>query len=328
MTDTPNSTGFRLGVFDAGVRDLSMTTGQKVAYGLAAFWALGTILYLLGAAGPDTGPDPLRRLMAIIVIGLPAGLVWLGVTIQNVARASEAQGEALQSALDQFRKAQAENTQRSIVGVRPMPAAPRASDPLPVAAAPNGSGGRAFATPVSRPAPAKATTDTTPGLFEDDTPPPDLPVDTLIRALHFPETAEDQAGFAALRAALRHHHSSGVVRSAQDVLTLLSQDGIYMDDLLPDRAKPDIWRRFATGARGREVSALGGIRDRAALALSARRMREEPIFRDAAHHFLRGFDQTLARIEPEATDAEIARLSDTRSARAFMLIGRVTGLFD
>ncbi|MEO1238774.1 MAG: hypothetical protein AAFW64_03750 [Pseudomonadota bacterium] len=328
MADTPNSTGFRLGVFDAGVRDLSMTTGQKVAYGLAGFWALGTILYLLGAAGPDTGPDPLRRLMAIVVIALPAGLVWLGVTIQNVVRASEAQGEALQAALDQFRKAQAEGTQRSIVGVKPMPAAPRATDPLPVAAAPGGTGGRAFATPVAASTPSTTPPDTTPGLFGDDGPPPDLPVDTLIRALHFPETDADQTGFAALRAALRHHHSAGVVRSAQDVLTLLSQDGIYMDDLLPDRARPDIWRRFATGARGREISALGGIRDRAALALSARRMREEPIFRDAAHHFLRGFDQTLARIEPEATDAEIARLSDTRSARAFMLIGRVTGLFD
>ncbi|MEL7461911.1 MAG: hypothetical protein AAGJ39_13215 [Pseudomonadota bacterium] len=327
MNETPNSSGFRLGVFDGGVRDLSMTTGQKVAFGLAGLWALGTILYLLGAAGPDTGPDPLRRLMAIIVIGLPAGLVWLGVTIQNVARASQVQGEALQGALDQFRKAQAESTQRSVVGVRQMPAAPRASDPLPVAASPAGPGGRAFATPVATPAPAPQSP-AAPGLFDDAEVPPELSVDTLIRALHFPETAEDQAGFAALRAALRHHPSSGVVRSAQDVLTLLSQDGIYMDDLLPDRAKPEIWRRFSAGVRGREISALGGIRDRAALALSARRMREEPIFRDAAHHFLRGFDQTLARIEPEATDAELARLSDTRSARAFMLIGRVTGLFD
>ena len=53
------------------------------------------------------------------------------------------------------------------------------------------------------------------------------------------------------------------------MLTLLSQDGIYMDDLRPDRARPEAWRQFAEGARGREVAALGGVRDRSSLALTA-----------------------------------------------------------
>ena len=57
-------------------------------------------------------------------------------------------------------------------------------------------------------------------------------------------------------------------------------------------------------------------------------MKQDPIFRDAAHHFLRRFDQMLANFEEEATDADISALGETRTARAFMLLGRVAGTFD
>ncbi|MEZ5750752.1 MAG: hypothetical protein R3D60_01910 [Paracoccaceae bacterium] len=56
-------------------------------------------------------------------------------------------------------------------------------------------------------------------------------------------------------------------------------------------------------------------------------MRSDLVFRDAAHRFLRSFDKQFARFEEQATDAEIARFAETRSARAFMLLGRVTGIF-
>ena len=46
------------------------------------------------------------------------------------------------------------------------------------------------------------------------------------------------------------------------------------------------------------------------------------------HHFLRTFDKTFAAFEPNATDEELADLAETRTARAFMLFGRVTGTFD
>jgi hypothetical protein len=119
-----------------------------------------------------------------------------------------------------------------------------------------------------------------------------------------------------------------LIRSAQDVLTLLSQEGIYMDDLRPDRARPEVWRQFAAGDRGRAIAALGGIRDRTAVALTTTRMREDPVFKDAGLHFLRTFDQVMQQFEPSATDAELAEFAETRTARAFMLFGRVTGTFD
>ena len=52
------------------------------------------------------------------------------------------------------------------------------------------------------------------------------------------------------------------------------------------------------------------------------------MFRDAGHHFLRSFDRVFQTFEAEASDADLAELGDTRTARAFMLFGRVTGTFD
>jgi len=155
-----------------------------------------------------------------------------------------------------------------------------------------------------------------------------LSVPDFIRALQFPSDADDHEGFRALRLALEDRTTAKLIRAAQDVLTLLSQEGIYMDDLTPDRARPEVWRRFAAGERGRSVAALGGVRDRSSLALTAGRMREDTVFRDAGHHFLRSFDKTFAAFEPAATDEELSDLADTRTARAFMLFGRVTGTFD
>jgi hypothetical protein len=155
-----------------------------------------------------------------------------------------------------------------------------------------------------------------------------ISVADFVRALNFPDSPDDADGFRALRRALEDRATAKLLRSAQDVLNLLAQDGIYMDDLKPDRARPELWRRFAQGERGREIASLGGIRDRSSLALTAGRMRGDTIFRDAAHHFLRQFDRTFAEFEKNASDQEIAELADTRTARAFMLLGRVTGSFD
>jgi len=195
-----------------------------------------------------------------------------------------------------------------------------AVSPAPVAAAPPPR-----PAPVVRPPEEQQSLALAPAPG-DDAPP--LSVGDLVRALNFPENDQDSEGFAALRRALRDRRAKQLIHAAQDVLTLLSQDGIYMDDLRPDRARPEVWRRFAQGERGRAVAQLGGIHDRSCLALAMNRMREDTIFRDTGHHFLRLFDRMLTTFEPEAADGEIAALSETRTARAFMLLGRVTGAFD
>jgi hypothetical protein len=157
---------------------------------------------------------------------------------------------------------------------------------------------------------------------------PPLSVEDFIRAMNFPDGPEDKEGFRALRAALENRDVAKLIRAAQDILTLLSQDGIYMDDLKHDPARPEIWRRFARGERGRAVTALGGVRDRAALALTSGRLREDAVFRDAVHHFLRAFDRCLGEFERSADEPDLVNLGATRTARAFMLLGRVMGAFD
>jgi len=101
-----------------------------------------------------------------------------------------------------------------------------------------------------------------------------------------------------------------------------------MDDLTHDMTHPDVWRSFAGGERGRTIAALGGVRDRSALDVVATRMKQDAIFRDVAHHFLRLFDRMLTDFAQTASDTEISELSETRTARAFMLLGRVVGIFD
>jgi hypothetical protein len=56
-------------------------------------------------------------------------------------------------------------------------------------------------------------------------------------------------------------------------------------------------------------------------------MRQDPVFRDAAHHFLRRFDQMVVEFEKTASDQDLTALAETRTARAFMLLGRVAGTF-
>lgn len=162
-----------------------------------------------------------------------------------------------------------------------------------------------------------------PGQVSEALPDPD----DLIRALNFPETEDDVAGFASMRVALANPRMSPLIRSAQDVLTRLAQEGIYMDDLRPDRARTEFWRAFAQGARGPLIAPLGGIRDRSCLAITSGRMRSDPEFRAAVHLFLREFDRVFAAFEPLADDNQITALAETRSARAFMLLGRVSGVF-
>ncbi len=166
------------------------------------------------------------------------------------------------------------------------------------------------------------------GTRMDELPHPNpLTMEEIICAVNFPETEADKKGFQILRRALKDHKIAKLIKASQDVLTLMSQDGIYMDDLVPDRAKPDVWRKFVNGDRGREIAALGGIRDRSSLALTSNRMKSDPVFRDTVFHFMRQFDKFCSDILPHATDIEITRFANTRSARAFMVIGRVTGTF-
>lgn len=301
---------------------------------LAALWlVLGGIWLLRPGFGAGVGGG----LAALVLWLLPPAVMALATVQSRAIRLLRGEGARLAWAVAELQSAlQVPGTPQA--QAQAQTAAPEAKAPPaaePPAALPS-------VEAAAEPAPAEpspdAAADITPA---PDTPPPAEPqlalaapgdeplIDRadLVRALHFPEDESDSEGFAALRRALGNREIRQLIQAAQDVLTLLSQNGVYMDDLTPDQARPEIWRRFARGERGRAVAQLGGIHDRAALGAVMRRMRDDTIFRDTAHHFLRLFDRILSQFEPEAADEELIALSTTRSSRAFMLIGRAAGVF-
>ena len=149
----------------------------------------------------------------------------------------------------------------------------------------------------------------------------------LLRALDFPRDEKDAEGFRALRLAKRDEGTGQLLRAAEDIMNLLAQEGIYMDDLRPEIAPAHDWRLFAGGARGEEVNIVGGIHASEAMERIEARKESDQIFRDASLYFLRRFDILLKSFTESASDAQIQLLADTRSGRAFMLLGRAAGMF-
>lgn len=321
-----------------------MTMTEIMAVALSLVWVAAVVAYVVGAPHGE-GEGVLGLVMTLLVVFLPLALIWVAVTTLRSVRALRHEAARLQAAVDAMRNAYVVIQQQASMGSSLKPVVEKKLDEIAAAqrqtetvlatftsrrdgalTVPSADHKAAMAAPRP-PTPGDEQPTLALGTPAEDLHAP-LSVADFIRALQFPENPEDKDGFRALRLALEDRNVARLIRAAQDVLTLLSQEGIYMDDLKPDRARPEIWRRFASGERGRVLAGLGGIRDRSSLALTAGRMREDPVFRDAAHHFLRTFDKTFAAFEKNATDPELADLAETRTARAFMLFGRVTGTFD
>jgi hypothetical protein len=321
----------------------SRITGfELVAMGLSVVWLIGSGWFFLTLPRPtgESAPDTLRFLMTLLVIFLPVAMIWVGATAARSSRVMREESARLQSAIDAIRNAYVAQAQSQGMGV-PQGEATVARKLEEIAAAQRKTESTLATFTSTRDRDALRPERLTANVENDEENQGDLPLGTpaeelmpplsratFLRALNFPDTAEDEEGFAALRRALKDREAALLIRASQDVLTLLSQDGIYMDDLRPDLSKPEIWRRFAHGERGRAIAKIGGIHDRSSLALTAGRMKQDPAFREAAHHFLRRFDRMVQSFEETASDADITVLSETRTARAFMLLGRVAGIFD
>jgi hypothetical protein len=340
-TDSAPSAPAELGLFSRVAGDAGIHPGDIVAGVVSLLWLAlvgGFFLFSDTAAGEG---GALGSVMVLVAIFAPLALIWIAAITLRMSREVKAETRRLQATIDAMRHAylnqaqsglnhgvvekrlaeiaaatkQAENAITNFTSRRDSVAVQPSADHKAALVAPRNPDQGEDQPGLALGTPAESSADP-------------ISIGDFIKAMNFPDNQNDKQGFRALRRALEDHSTSKLVRAAQDALTLLSQDGIYMDDLRPDRAKPDIWRRFAQGERSRQISSLGGVRDRSSLALTAGRMRQDTIFRDTAHHFLRQFDKTLQEFEKNASDQEIAALAETRTARAFMLLGRVTGIFD
>ncbi|WP_112320517.1 hypothetical protein [Oceanibium sediminis] len=291
--------------------------GLVVAYGLGYVTTLkpggvALVLALLGFAAAAAVPVLLLR----AILHLSEDLAARDAGIEALHRKVKSLETRLESQDKRLRKAEA--TLRDL---------PRQAAPVMHAPAP--------------PRPPEAETTAPPTSEEAAQTQPDLPLEgganadgdlslnDTIRALNFPQNAEDNAGFAVLRRALASHDLARLLQASEDCLNLLAHQGIYMDDLIPAPATAEDWRQFAKGGTARAaLMPLNGITDGETLATVRAQMRGDPIFRDTALYFQRRFDQLLQSIAPEASDDALLSLVDTRSGRAFVLLVQVSGMSD
>ena len=288
---------------------------------LAALWLVAVAIgwWVLG--------ERAGALLGALVALLPLGLIGLAAALARQGARARSEHERLGAEIDALRAelrslAPGREPPEPGEGARETPRERRRNVGQTVVARPSREGARPRGEP-ERPLPPPPLP---PAAAPE--PPPPLAAADLVRALDFPEDAEDERGFEALARALADPQAAKLVQASQDVLTLLSQNGVYMDDLHAPPAPPALWRRFAGGVRGPSVGAVAGVRDEAALELASTRMARDTIFRDAAQHFLRQFDLALQRFVAHASDEEVAAFAQTRTARAFMLLSRATRSFD
>ena len=90
-----------------------------------------------------------------------------------------------------------------------------------------------------------------------------------------------------------------MLQAAEDVLNLLSQEGVFVDELPMAPVDAAAWRRFMAGRRGAGGrAASAGSATTRALEAARGLMRSDSIFRDSALFFQRRFDGVLWRVLP------------------------------
>ena len=298
-------------------------SSSGLGWALSAVWLVLVLLFWLLVPGADQDSSGVGRLLSFVGVTMPLALIWLAVALSDAIATLRAEADDLRQRLSQLRDGGGTRPDpgRSAAvtmggGIAPAPAA----SSLPI--------NPARARQAPQPAPRSRAVDSRQTSMPlDDVQPVQVPVQMLVQALNFPDGQDDTETIVALRTALKDQDHSRVLRAAQDVITLLAGHDLYMDNLLPEPAPVSLWRRFAEGARGQAISGLGGIHDQAALEVVTTLLAKDEIFRDSAHHFLRNFDIMLTRNLAQLDDDQVKQLSDSRSARAFMLLGRAAGVF-
>jgi len=318
----------------------------RIALALTLVWLLACGLYLIVVpnAAANVTRDVLGMVFLMIAVGFPLVVIWTISYVAGSIRSIRTEAMVLRHSMEQIKTVlqsrpkgdvvQQQKLQKQLAEISSLTQqtderlTELTSKTLAITGGVASARTSVAALAVPEDKPKDSNQSSLP--LQGEVGPDRVPISVLefIKALNFPDNAEDREGFRVLRRAFEERQLGKLLRASQDVLTLLSQDGIYMDDLNPDKPLPNVWRKFAKGERGLSVVALGGIRDRSALTLAKARLKNDPIFRDATHHFLRQFDHILIEFEQSAEDGELLEMSETRSARAFMLLGRIAGSFD
>ncbi|MGB0506901.1 MAG: hypothetical protein ACPGGK_11965 [Pikeienuella sp.] len=355
--DAPPSSPFNRG---ASAPQQKRWNGYRVAAGLSVGWALCVFAYAVGFLGlfgsvllaPRTAAA-LEIALFILAAALPAALFFYGALLARKSDEIRTEAARLSSAIDALRVTVAP---RSMPGAEEMAKALTTAARKTMAEEREALGGaidqltsalaetrgmveemserdskarRAGKKTAMPPALSDGEQPALPFDSEEESSVTSIPWDSVVRALRFPRDADDVEGFDALRTVVGDYDFAALLQAAEDTLSILSEDGLYMEDVQPDIAPLADWRSYASGTRGAEISSIGGINDDVALAITRGRLRNDPVFRDTAMHFLRRFDKLIVRMLGElGDDPMVLEAADSRTGRAFMIVARAMGVFD
>ena len=331
---------------DNGDKLAYLLENQKLPLGLSALWIAISLAYCIGFYFADPRPDIgfTQVASALFSFVLPLLLIWGSFAIMGTIATERRKADRLEEGME-ILFAEMQEVKAALASP-PTSTAPPEVIALPDQTALAGLTSKiaelsalveaqSSQTEQDTPAPApkqparrKPAPETTQPLLPMDAPGDSdiLTRDELVAALNFPQDERDKAGFAILKKARNSREVAQILQAAEDILTLLAQRGVYMDDFTYSSVPVKQWRSFARGTRGKDVAQMAAILDEEAENKTRETVRTDPVFRDTSLHFQRRFDVTLAEFCEGATDAELAAFANTRTARAFVLLSKVSGV--
>lgn len=150
----------------------------------------------------------------------------------------------------------------------------------------------------------------------------------FVRAANFPDSEDDRETLDALYAVLADAEAAALLQSAEDTLSSLADLGLYMEDLKPQHAPVETWRSFIVNGDQRQAEDLAGVRDAHALQDVVGALDDNATFADIASRFIERYEAMLERMFAHAADpGQAVELADTRTGRAYMLVGQASGRF-
>lgn len=281
---------------------------------LCVAWAGFAVFILFVPAGARAIPEPDLLIKAVVVLA-PVILIWQVAVLYKLSRNTKEDVWALHAEIGALRAAPDSGGFADGYAGTAGPDIPTdpwekdepelSHDPMPEA--PDaGAGEAAPADPVPAPQAEAA-----------------LSLATVIRALSFANDDDDTEGFEAVDRAMDDERIAGILDASQRVLHRLAEIDIFMDNLTPDIATPEVWRLHAANAGDSEISTLGGIAETHVFEQVSGLLEQDPEFREQASLMMHRINEQMLHIIGTADDDQILQFARSRTVLAFILLGNV-----
>lgn len=146
---------------------------------------------------------------------------------------------------------------------------------------------------------------------------------TLLKALNLPEHDDDVEGYKAFKIATKNELLNNVLTQSHAILHRFAEISIYMDNLITDVGPFTEWSQFAESKSTEPNPNLGGAGTQKNVAEITNWLSEDREIYNNAIEFYQKACELLFIIIPTINEMDIVDLANTRTMRAFLLLGRV-----